>query len=1441
MLYIFLVDTGTMMTFDMNLAMESVSKLQTVICKACHISEDKQVLLISGGESLDPHARVGRYSAGTDTNPIYLFSKSTIEAATPPSPSIHYGSDVDLQSQVEGSLIMPPAYETVVSRTQLAVQFRDVDEDELRACMNLVHDQHLQQQGWAAVVANLEDITIALQQRSNIFQAAYSEYLEKRDQYVETLSQIGESLHLQTKIPLLSCLPTNQDGNQQITVLETSSKADSEEVDSLPTCSTLFQWINSQDPHHSLQDMVDRCIKAAEQFDESVADTLSKEVSGATEAVSNASMKEVKGLEDRLYGLDQIMSGARKIVEEQSDMAKGFVQNQSRVTNLRDKSILPDLCASHKKQLVAMLNNHKKLRDIKKKCRMAKEELAVNLHTRLRWVMFVEKKICDVDGKLTIYHESLRRLHKQLDIMRQIEEAPKVYAQLVVEVVRRRMFSLQFMEWANNLAEETKHLHTEEVKRRQSFQHEIGKHFLQSLFQGFEDLPPPYASEAPTEFDQNLPVITAQDVEMLRDAVPELQDIFKVPNDIPVSQRMSFQTVGTSVSFHKETDQLFPGSTNTSDIDILHASGEHLFVHIDSSKMSLGEQVKTCEPSEIIISPQTVSTVEKPDFPIPQSLSETLTQEMSSQVKGESVKGEVMIPSPKKQTDSSELIGSSASGDIDTRRSIESDTQISDKSVGKCAVRKGHNVKGHALSDTSPEIETSQEFSTADYYFDESMPSSMIDSPPNKSATSEKAHSSSGSVRREIIMGLEKELGLRQQNITNLELKLKSMNLVFKKDLPCLKEDFLKLKDLVKVEHKTFGDNFLQIQKQMSDVLEKYSKHVDQSYLELTKTMKQEHLAETQELKTIIATEQETIEKLKEDMDAMKKVIEEQKVSLTNLESKSSTELNEMRSQNKKTIEELQQKHLLELELELDKLRVDLNDELVQHETMVQNLQEKLKQSEEKVETSVREKETTVEDLNRKFQIEKEEITKILEENFTKQKESEIEKLKGELLDEQNTKIKQSEKETSQIFSEKIETLKKEFFEEKETDITNLTQELNDKHEDNILEITEKLTKEKEAALNELRESLDKIQSDKILKIQQGFAVEKEKLEEKAKQDIKQTQDEEQQTEELKQDTAEELRLLEDKLETDYKQKLEKALKDEKDRHTIEIYNLQMQYEKDREDSLNSFKRSMVAEKQVQFNEAVEKVSREKDKTIEELHQLVERMKIEIESQKSSLEKIDQKDQEEDLEEIWNQRLQQKEKEFSAMKHNLEDELALSRQQVAQYQQQLMGTSEMSSTHTEEGATCSESVYKLPVGDLEKNLKLKDMEISKLQEKIMEMSMTASTRVVAQDKVSITSCKIGDLVLLCLDEPHDQYIVFTVRTTLHFLHSDCLEILGLKTAAGEPRKSWILAEITDKEYCQAKKSQNRFKVPVGTKFYRVKAKPWIRDAASANQPSTSSK
>lgn len=58
------------------------------------IPKRDQVLLVSGGETLQSNARVGKYSAGTDTNPIFMFSRTISDATRnppPPWPSIEAG------------------------------------------------------------------------------------------------------------------------------------------------------------------------------------------------------------------------------------------------------------------------------------------------------------------------------------------------------------------------------------------------------------------------------------------------------------------------------------------------------------------------------------------------------------------------------------------------------------------------------------------------------------------------------------------------------------------------------------------------------------------------------------------------------------------------------------------------------------------------------------------------------------------------------------------------------------------------------------------------------------------------------------------------------------------------------------------------------------------------------------------------------------------------------------------------------------------------------------------------------------------------------------------------------------------------------------------------------------------------------------------------------
>lgn len=62
----------------------SVLQLQEQIELIYKIPLSEQVLLASGGECLDSNARVCTYSAGTDTNPIFLFRRKLEEG--PPKP-----------------------------------------------------------------------------------------------------------------------------------------------------------------------------------------------------------------------------------------------------------------------------------------------------------------------------------------------------------------------------------------------------------------------------------------------------------------------------------------------------------------------------------------------------------------------------------------------------------------------------------------------------------------------------------------------------------------------------------------------------------------------------------------------------------------------------------------------------------------------------------------------------------------------------------------------------------------------------------------------------------------------------------------------------------------------------------------------------------------------------------------------------------------------------------------------------------------------------------------------------------------------------------------------------------------------------------------------------------------------------------------------------------
>lgn len=95
--------------------------------------------------------------------------------------------ETEINSEVNRCLELQPIYTTIVRRAQLAQQILELGKDELKNCDKLVFEQHLQHQGWMAVIANLEDITDAFQERCNEFDKVFRDHIDRRMEYKEYL------------------------------------------------------------------------------------------------------------------------------------------------------------------------------------------------------------------------------------------------------------------------------------------------------------------------------------------------------------------------------------------------------------------------------------------------------------------------------------------------------------------------------------------------------------------------------------------------------------------------------------------------------------------------------------------------------------------------------------------------------------------------------------------------------------------------------------------------------------------------------------------------------------------------------------------------------------------------------------------------------------------------------------------------------------------------------------------------------------------------------------------------------------------------------------------------------------------------------------------------------------------------------------------------------
>lgn len=98
--------------------------------------------------------------------------------------------------------------------------------------------------------------------------------------------------------------------------------------------------------------------------------------------------------------------------------------------------------------------------------------------------------------------------------------------------------------------------------------------------------------------------------------------------------------------------------------------------------------------------------------------------------------------------------------------------------------------------------------------------------------------------------------------------------------------------------------------------------------------------------------------------------------------------------------------------------------------------------------------------------------------------------------------------------------------------------------------------------------------------------------------------------------------------------------------------------------------------------------------------------------------------------------------------------------------------------------------------------------------------------------IRIESCENGDTVLVVWNEILRRYIVAQDSQYLHFLAEDSHPLFSLPVPSTKDitfeniqKPTYFLGIVTDKQYCVVKKEGTRYRVPIGTKFCRIRMRP----------------
>nr|AWV66629.1 RB1-inducible coiled-coil protein 1 [Brachionus rotundiformis] len=565
MIYVCRIDTGNRHIFDFADGIENVGSLATVIEKQFKIEKSKQIMLISGGEVLDDHQRkFYGFGFGCEESPIYLIDKNNVERKEPPlvQTQLDLLNFDDMKQQINAAFLLKPSFETLHSRSQLTIRINDFDKYLNKLCQSLYDEQYWQYQGYLALIANLDDFISSFRKKEKTVREKFDFFFSNVNNYKNIMKNMNKYMDVLSRTRLLPSLlaakastteanipiGANQSVNNVKTLNSTPVKtklarkksddlfnsASTQSINNLANLSenlnpkttlgnlsediSLLDWIKSTDAKNRLEIVVDDTRDILENFEKNQRwNELNQEINEMlTQVEENSQFREIEGLTKRLDDLKNLLDESNRLLIGQNEISETFKANFERANSLRDESVLKDLCKAHVVQLEMFKNNHLSMVEIATKINKAKLELIKVIHSRLQWIMQIQKKVVDYDFRIQIFFKQLKRLNIRLKLMEQLQKAPYIYVYSMKETLRRLDFAKNYNQFAKLVHNLVSQLYTNELNQRKLFHSKTmmhSQHFiLNILFPSLSEPFEPLLNELRANVDDNLPHLDDNEV-----------------------------------------------------------------------------------------------------------------------------------------------------------------------------------------------------------------------------------------------------------------------------------------------------------------------------------------------------------------------------------------------------------------------------------------------------------------------------------------------------------------------------------------------------------------------------------------------------------------------------------------------------------------------------------------------------------------------------------------------------------------------------------------------------------------------------------------------------------------------------------------------------------------------------------------------------------------